>query len=120
MQLVEDRHHVCRPVMVVVYGYRIGLANVERGPVRYVDIAPGICREQSILSAVSTGLGYRDRGGVLTCTQAEPVMQSMECVFSAGEHVLVQVRTVLEERVLLSGDCIHSRVMLVDSHSDSQ
>jgi hypothetical protein len=101
MQLVEDGHHVCRSVAVTVDSHRVGLANLKVGPVWYVDVSSGSCDIFHLVSGFYPFYVSKD-DCAFTCTQADPVVEGVEGGFPAGEHVLVEVRAVLEKCVCLS------------------
>lgn len=61
MQLVEDRHHVCRPICVMVDRHRVRLADIESGPVRYLDVSSGSCDPRPV-SYISTIPCFAGRG----------------------------------------------------------
>jgi hypothetical protein len=83
VELVEDAHHVCWTLLMAVDGSDVGFAEIVALAVGYLHVA-------SCLGA-----------------QRDPVVESLEGGFVAGEHVLVDVVLVWFEDVCLEGNVRH-------------
>jgi hypothetical protein len=62
----------------------------------------GGCILEQLCHPVSSDAGKERKGPVLTCAQWEPVVKGVDGRLPAGEHVFVEVRAVLKERVPFS------------------